>query len=370
MLDTGPLVAVLAAHAEEVVANTARRALREVPEYAGRVTEEELREGIGRDLALGMRALIEGRELTDDDRSAMGLIGDTRAQQGLPMEGMVRVYRIAVDETFRVIVEAGLNGEIAAGDALALIRSTWHYAGPMIEGAVGAYRRREIELAVADSQRRTELLLSLLLSPRGAPPGVAQVVGLDPSRPYLAFRARARRDDERSLLLDLQLPGVLEGGLVAPYQGDVVGIAAARPTSATGADVTIGLGPLGLLDELPRSFAVASRVLETAVSHDRRGVLDLGDVTLEAIAQSEGVVGEALVERFVAPFAAEDVVLRTVAAFLEHDLSAEVAAETLDVHANTVRNRLRRFEQVTGSSLRSTRDLAAVRIALLRRSLS
>lgn len=367
MLDAAPLVAVLAARFDEVVAAAARRALAEVPEYADRVGEQELREGIARDLALAMQALVEERELTDDDRAAMSLIGDTRAQQGLPVEGMVRVYRMAVDETFRVIAEAGEDGTIEPADALALVRSAWYYAGPMIEGAVGAYRRREIELAVADSQRRTELVLGLLLSPHGVPPGLSSVVGLDPSRPYLAFRARARRDDERSLLLDLQLPGVLDGGIVAPYQGDVVGLAPARPTSATGADVTIGVGPVGRLDELPRSFVVASRVLETAMAYDRRGVVDLSAVTLEAIARSEDLVADALTERFVRPFDGDGgEVLRTVAAFLDADLSADAAAERLAVHPNTVRNRLRRFEQVTGASLRSARDLTELRLALLR----
>lgn len=370
--DTGPLVQVLASRFDEVVTNAARRALAEIPEYASRITEDELREGIGRDLALGMTALVEGRDLNDGDRAAMSLIGDTRAQQGLPMEGMVRVYRFAVDETFRVIIEAGENGTLDPAQALALIRSTWHYAGPMIEGAVGAYRRREIELAVADSQRRTELVLNLLTSPHGASPEVAAALGLDPSRELLAFRARSGRDDARSLLLDLQLPGVLERGLVAPYQGDVVGLTVARPSTATGNDVVIGLGPAGRLDELPRSFAIASRVLETAAAYGHRGIFTIRSVALEAIAWSEGVLTDSLTDRYVRPLEAEGAagaeILRTVTTFLEHDLNADSAAGALEVHPNTVRNRLRRFEQATGASLRSVRDLAEIRLALLRAS--
>ncbi|WP_205695464.1 CdaR family transcriptional regulator [Conexibacter sp. SYSU D00693] len=365
-VDAAALIAVLASRADQVVRRAARRALAEVPEYAARVTEQELAEGIARDLALAMAAFAEGREPTEEDRAAMRLIGDQRAQQGLPVEGMVRVYRFAIDEAFRAIAEAAEEGDVDLAQALALIQATWHYAGPMVEGAVGAYRRREVELAVADGQRRTELVLSLLLSPRGAPPGLAAAVGLDPARRYLAFRARADEGADRALLLDLQLPGVLDRGLVAPYEGDVVGLAAARPSTATSGDVAVGVGPLGRLDELPRSFVVASRVLETAVAHRRRGVLGIEDVTLEAIAQAEGVVGDALADRYVRPLAGEPAVLETVAAFLAHDLSAEAAAQELAVHPNTVRNRLRRFEQVTGASLRAVRDLAEVRLALLR----
>jgi hypothetical protein len=368
-VDPSTLVAVLADRFEAVVRAAARRALAEVPEYAAHVSEAELSEGIGRDLGLAMVALSERRELNDEDRAAMSLIGDTRAQQGLPIEGMVRVYRFAVDETFRAITDAADDGTIGPAEGLALIRSTWHYAGPMIEGAVGAYRRREIELAVADSQRRTELLLGLLLSQRGAQPGLAAAAGLDPTATYHAFRARASRNDERSLLLDLQVPGVLERGLVAPYEGDVVGISATVPTTATGSDVAIGIGPAVRLDDLSRSFLVASRVVETAWRHGRRGVLAIEAVALEAIASAEGLIGDTLTARYVQPLgdgATGRQILATVDAFLEHDLSADATADALGVHPNTVRNRLRRFEELTGASLRSARDLAEVRLALLR----
>lgn len=363
------LVTVLAGRAQEVVRNAARRALAEVPEYAERVSEQELSEGIARDLGLAMQALAERRELSDADRAAMRVIGDTRAMQGLPIEGMVRVYRFAVDETFRAIAAAVEEHEIDADQALALITTTWGFAGPMIEGAVGAYRLREIELAIADSQRRTELVLSLLLSPRGAPPGLTAAVGLDPSAAYVAFRGRATRDDEGSLLRDLQMPGVLDRGLVAPYEGDVVGLAIAAPRTATASDVLVGIGPAVRLADLPRSFLIASRVVEAGWAHGRRGVLGLEAVTLEAIARSEGVLTGALTARLIDPVTADGraghEILATVAALLDHDLNAEAAAGALGVHANTVRNRLRRYEQLTGVTLRSVRDLAEVRLALL-----
>jgi hypothetical protein len=363
------LIALVAPRLEEVVRRAARRAREEIPAYAD-VPEDDLREGIARDLSLAMTALVEERALTDEDRAAMSVIGDTRAQQGLPIEGMIRVYRITVDEVFATLWEAADSGLIDVGDVLTLTREAWRYAGPMMEGAVGAYRRRELELAVADSQRRTALVHSLLLSPRGAPPGLVSSAGLDPAGRYLAFRARRDTADEKTLLLDIQLPGVVDGALAAPYEGDVIGLATERPVTAPGADTVIGVGPAGGLDELPRSFALASRALETAAAFGRAGVVELRDVAFEAMARSEAVLGDELVARHLEPLAPDTAsgreIVDTLRSFLEHELNAERAADELDVHPNTVRNRLRRFEELTGASLRSVEDLSEIRLALLR----
>ena len=360
------LIGVVAPRLDEVVDRAARRAIEEIPAYTG-VPFDELREGILRDLSLAMAALVEGRELTDADRAAMSLIGDARARQGLPMEGMIRVYRITIDEVFAVLWEAAETGLLPADEVVTLTREAWGYAGPMIEGAVGAYRRRELDLALADSQRRTELVHGLLLSARGAPPGLVSSFGLDAAGPHVGFRARSPEGEARALLADLQLPGVLEGGLVAPHEGDVIGLAVHPPRVAPGAGVVIGVGPPGRLVELPRSFTVASRVVETACAFGRSGVLGIEAVAFEAIARSEGVIGDALVARHLAPLEPETV--ETLRAFLAHELSADRTAEALSVHPNTVRNRLRRFEELTGASLRSVDDLSEIRLALLRAGL-
>lgn len=367
------MIAVVAPRLDEVVARAARRALLEIPEYAD-VTATELREGIARDLGLAMVALVEQRELTDADRAAMSLIGDTRAAQGLPIEGMLRVYRITIDEVFGVLWEAAETGDLDAADVLLLTREAWHYAGPMMEGAVGAYRKRELDLAVADSQRRTSLVHSLLLSTGGAAPELLTSVGLDPSAAFVAFRARSAGGDTRPLLSGLQLPGVLEHGLVAPYAGDVIGLAARRPTTPTGPGVVIGVGPAGRLDDLPRSFGVASRVVDTATAFGRGGVLGIEALAMEAVARSEGALGDALITRYIVPLAPSTTagaeIIQTVRAFLDCELSAERAAEGLRVHPNTVRNRLRRFEELTEASLRSVPELTEIRLALLRASLA
>jgi DNA-binding PucR family transcriptional regulator len=63
---------------------------------------------------------------------------------------------------------------------------------------------------------------------------------------------------------------------------------------------------------------------------------------------------------------AGDAVLTTAERYLANDRSVELTAKDLDVHPNTIRQRLARFEEVTGRSLRETETVVEVWWALQR----
>lgn len=364
------MVEVLAPRLPGVAQRTAARAIAEIPEYEV-LDEAEVLEGVQRDLGLAVAALVEARGFTAEDRTTMSVIGDTRAAQGLPLEGMLRVYRLTVDEIFRELWEAAEIGDLQSFEVLQLTSKVWSYAGPLMDLATAAYRARELELALADSERRTGLVHELLLSPSAAPAAAAAAIGLDPLREYLAFRARTKAEDGPGALLStLKLPGVLDGGIAVPYEGDVIGLAPRRPALPDTAGVVIGLGPLGAVAALPSSFALATRTVETAAAFGLHGVLTIDRVPLHAITRAEAELAGFLHARCVAPVRDAPEVLETVRAFLALDLAAETTAEALAVHPNTVRNRLHRFESLTGLSLRRLDDLVQLRLALLHAELS
>lgn len=366
------LVGAIGHRLPSIAERTARRAIAEIPGYDV-LSEAEVLEGVQRDLALAVQALLEDRPLTDADRATMSTIGDTRAQQGLPLEGMLRVYRVTVDEIFSELWDAVQAEELLTDEVLLWTRKVWSYAGPMMDLATSAYRTREIALALADNDRRTGLVHELLLSSHANAEALLTSLGLDPLQDHVAFRARGGGAD---LLRALKLPGVLTDGVVVPYEGDLIGLAARRPAVNAGelAGATVGVGPPGGVASLPASFALATRTVDTAAAFGLTGVLTLAELPLHAVARSEGELTDLLRERCIAPVlalggtAAADV-LQTVAAFLDHDRSADATGEALDVHPNTVRNRLHRYEQLTGLSLRAFDDLVQLRLALLRHQL-
>ncbi|MFT4048455.1 MAG: helix-turn-helix domain-containing protein [Solirubrobacterales bacterium] len=362
-------IGLIAGRIPGVIERAAARAIDEVPGYAD-MPATDVSDGIARDLALAVGALTEGRDLSESDRESMGIIGHTRAQQGLPLEAMLQVYWITVDEVFSELWSTLEQGDLTAEQVFEVARSAWRLVGPMIEVAVRAYYSEQLELAVADSQRLSALVHTLLHTPTDGESSDVAGLGLDPRGEYMAFRAQRIDGDTRRLLLDLKLPDALDNGLVAPHEGDVIGFSASTPRLSESADVILAVGPSGRLHELPRSFTVASRILDTARAYDRTGVFGVEDLALESLARSDSALGDALVDRYVRPLEPGTVsgreCLLTVQALIEHDLSAERAATALFVHPNTVRNRQRRFEQATGTSLRSVTTCAEVHLALLR----
>ncbi len=88
----------------------------------------------------------------------------------------------------------------------------------MMDVAVQAYRRRELQQAVADTQDRTALVHGLLLSPGASIRSTRARRHLDPNGTYLAIRARST-ESQRNLLLELGTAGVLEDGAAAPSRG-------------------------------------------------------------------------------------------------------------------------------------------------------
>lgn len=363
------LLTLLAPRLDGLTTRAAERAVRELPEYAD-FDPAEIREGILRDLTLAISALGSGRDFTDADRSEMGDIGRSRARQGIPIQSMLGVYRFTIDEVFAELWAAADNGSFSPTEILNLTRSAWAYAGPMLEVAVAAYRAEEIEIAVADSERRTALVHSILFT--GGDHDVTPLIaaGIDPRSDFVAFRARRVDGDFRRLLLDLKLPGSLDGGMAAPYEQDVIGFAPEPPRLANDPETIVGIGTQGRLSDMPHSLRFASRMVDAAETYGRPGKFGVGSLALEVIARSEDDLGQALVDQYLTPLNPSSVaggeMIRSLESFLEHDLNADRAAEALFVHPNTVRNRLKRFEELTGKSLRSVNHITELQLALLR----
>ncbi|MFI5865151.1 PucR family transcriptional regulator [Streptomyces sp. NPDC051546] len=287
--------------------------------------------------------------------------GELRARQGLPLDSLLRVHRLAGRLLWQVLTEA-----VAAHDRAALPRllpgapALWDVVDRMADAAAESYRRAEAVRGDRERELRGALLDALFdgggPAGRSAEParrlglperGRFAVVVLDPgeeARPAAPGGAprvlwRIRADGETGLVelgglplasvTDLLAPLGLRAGVspVVETPGELAGarrLAVLALRAAPGAE-----GPhTALLDErLPAALVAA----EPELAGRLRQVV-LGPV-LALAPEDRGVL------------------LTTLGTWLACRGSAAYAAQRLYCHRNTVSNRLRRLEQLTGRSL-------------------
>ncbi|MFE7458506.1 helix-turn-helix domain-containing protein [Streptomyces sp. NPDC057554] len=154
--------------------------------------------------------------------------------------------------------------------------------------------------------------------------------------------------------------------------GELRAIAAALDASAaTGTRAGIGSAVDGLA-----ALGDARRLAETALRAcpATGGTVLLDEHLPDALVVSSPALGSALADRVLGPLdrldpSDRDVIVETLTAWLDADGSAQRAGARLYCHRNTVLNRLRRFEQLTGRCLTRPRDAVEVSLALAARRL-
>src|SRR5919197_612000 len=228
--------------------------------------------------------------------------------------------------------------------------------------AIGREQARE------EQQRRDAFLLALLTGTLEAAElrRESATFGVDPDRIYVPFRARALEPGAAPHKI-----GAVSG-LVMALDRDLAGIATTPPPALP--RLVVGLGPAVRLEALPAAFAMASRALQTAVAFGKEGAFTLADLSIRPAIVADEVLGDAFAARYLEPLAglgrlgAE--LEETLRTWLDQGMRVDETARVLHVHPNTLRHRLRRFEETTGTTLRDPRHLVELWWALERRRLT
>jgi sugar diacid utilization regulator len=137
------------------------------------------------------------------------------------------------------------------------------------------------------------------------------------------------------------------------------------PPSAARVGVSTAVSGLAAVGDARRLADTALRMCPPT-----GGTLRLTEHLPAALVVCAPDLGAALAERALGPLRAlepadEAVLLDTLATWLACDGSAQRAAERLYCHRNTVLNRLRRYEHLTGRSLSRPADVVEISLALV-----
>jgi hypothetical protein len=333
----------------------------EMPSFEAVPIEEHL-ESVAMALEILVRARMENPQASFQESSEeLWKMGERRASQGVPVDDLLRSWRIGIEEATAHARIAADGLDARPDELFDLFQEAFGIADEAMVSVAGGHRR-DPGATDPGSERRTAFVQGALLgtlSTEDLHSGFASM-NLDPLVPYQVFRARG--DVPRDL-------ETLEAALeIDPVRSQPVGVAAVLENELTGfcsqapprgALPLIALGPEVPVAELPASYRAAGRVLAAAETFGMLGVHDLTSAGLHAAVIEDAELGDALSELLVAPVrdqAGGEEVLASVREWLASGMRVDPAAERLFVHPNTVRYRLRRYEEITGAELAETED--------------
>ena len=412
-----------------IMRKAVRRLTDRLPDLADRLVAEILRgeewerpSGLREDLwqvchiglGHGMEAILDPeRGRTDLEWAAR--LGRRRAEQGQPLDQLLRSYRLAGMVFWEAVVEAVVQDDPA--NVPTLVRHatrTWSAIDEQSSAAAAAYHRTEYDLLRRDEERR-QAVVDALLEGHGVDGGLLatanEVLGLPEQGRYavvvlgqaeMAARpgpsapsaSRSPREAGSGPGARPGPPGRGAGAERDGSDGEVSATGGIRFLWRTRTDTQVALVALGTasLDDLIEAVRSNLRA-HAGVSPVVHGLSELGtarwlaELALRtcwsdepevavldrrlpaALVVSQPRLAGRLGRTVLGPLyeidpVYRDVLLSTLTTWLECDGSAARAASKLYCHHNTVLNRLRRIEQLTGRLLARPADLTEVVLAL------
>ena len=354
-----PVAATLMDADDEISKRTIAEIYRELPSYAG-VPFCGLEASTRRNLGVSLRALRANAAPRPDQLSEAWITVTERVQQGVPVEDMMRAYRINIGVIEARFVDVAEQAGVPTGLMLAGSRLLWLVGDAFMTQIALVYQELRIEHALHDAQRKSVFVYNLLTGSLEPSELVSQSIlfGLDPTGRYHAVRGRSTEPTGiEPLRRQVEQGGSTShrNAFIGVIGGDLAGVVARKPVADAG--VVLGIGPEVALTDIADSFRTAGRVLEAACRLGRTGALSLEDMSWRLSAVADPEVGKYLADRYLAPLLRHGefglLLLDTVRVFLLNGLSTASTAAELVVHPNTLRHRLHKFSELTGASLAS-----------------
>jgi hypothetical protein len=346
-------------------------------------SEEELRRSTRDNLEHGLLAIVGAPVADGPAQDGAREIGRRRAAQGIPLEAVLRAYRLGGQITWETLLSVsaqagGRHDTLLLQVAGAVWRTNDGECAALAEG----YREEQRRLDGVDEETRRRLLDGLL-DGRGDDPSfvrtAADVLAMPLDGRLVVAVALPDEDGEPGLEgvgAELLRHGVRSvWGTRSGAQVGVIALGALGAPELRGRLQALTTGPVGVSAPLDGAKAVGSgfRLAETAARTLPRGtrrVVTIDERLPEALLSNSPEISSRLVRQTLGGLLAlpgdeREVLLDTLSAFLASDGSPTRAADELYCHRNTVMHRLRRIEEVTGRKVGDPRARLQWQLALL-----
>ncbi|MFI7388768.1 PucR family transcriptional regulator [Streptomyces sp. NPDC049813] len=335
----------------------------------------DIRREIQRSLRHSVGSLLDPGRSREAARACSARIGAERAARGLPLHALLAAFRLGGALIWQALVDEVTRHHPRDAHLLVhLAADVREYVDDHCACVAEAYHRAEHELTWRRENRRRLMAAALLDGTTRIAdlPDAAAALGLPERGRYAVVLVAGGRGAGPAPAGTRAVwhPGPdAERGIVALGECDVRGLAAhwrARADRAAGLRVGISSAVEGLA-----GVGSALRLAGTAlrICPPDGGTVLLDDELPAALVAGAPALGGLLADRVLGPLRALPpadgaLLLDTLTAWLDCDGSAQRAAARLYCHRNTVLNRLRRCEQLTGRSLTRPADLVELALAL------
>ncbi len=293
-----------------------------------------------------------------------------RATEGMPLEDLLRAYRIGATTAWRVLVAVATPAE---HDALTRAAELVMIYIDQVAGTVAAAYLEERQHLVSEQERGLRGLLNALLGGDALDPDhheTAAQLGLPLGGRFVTFAlaipSRGARAHARAAA------GLRAVAALALTEGDrVVGLwlPGRDLTPALPAGAVAVLDPEVAREELAASLADVRLAIDILLRQGRTGVVPLQDLNLDLLLARAPRVAADLRARVLDPLGpkhgrSRGDLRRTVATYVAMQCDRRQTAERLHIHPNTLDHRLRRARELNGLNLDDPEDLATMVLAL------
>ncbi|ORT58943.1 PucR family transcriptional regulator [Streptomyces sp. CB03238] len=367
-------------HGPEFAGSVVRRIRAEVPYYADPVlAPPDVRQTVGTGIHHALAAALDPGRIVDVERYTREL-GIKRAEQGRPLDEVLHAFRVAGSEVWTGIVRVVERDRL--GDTSQLVHVAelvWKSNDRDAVLVADAYRQVAEGIGSRHGER-VRLILTALLETRDDPAfalDAAAVLDLPPDGRFAVAVVEATPPYGRIPGTVPEVPGIRILRHAAGHRDVLVAhladhpldtLVAALDAQASGRALRIGVSPVAYgLGNVARAHDMAGLALRTCRADGETARLD--SRLPDGLLVSRPDLSAELAHRVLRPLydlepADRDTLFDTVDVWIETGGSAVRTARRMLCHRNTVLNRLRRLEQITGLWLTRPRDLVQLTLAL------
>jgi hypothetical protein len=317
-----------------------------------RLPETETRRHVEMMFVVGLAAFSQGSALDEKEFAPAARLGAERAAQGIPLNALLRGVQAGRSCAVEIAVARGRAAGVPDDVLLEALVDFGDFAGTLERHVISGYHAAELELSRTARDVHVHLLRLLLQEDSAELTGaVIARAGLNPDGLYHCLSTDVA-DPHHARALEQWLSPC--GGLFGPVEGRWTAVVPRLPPAHTLDPAVLAVAsPAVPLRELGQLHSLCRAASATVGRTGLRGLYPLTELAVDIALAAQPVLADLLTSELLGALDPADDFHRqlvfTARTYLDNGQRLDQTAAALHLHSNTVRYRLARLQELTGS---------------------